>query len=102
MNLTTEEINNKLLFGTVCKGRTLLHLVAEQGHVETVQKVWEWTKEKVTTDEITNKLLLATDNVGGPSGIWHQNGACLRQFIKYGSGLKRIYQQRRQVKCYLL
>jgi hypothetical protein len=29
-----------------------------------MQKVWEWANEKLTTEEIKNKILLATDNGG--------------------------------------
>jgi hypothetical protein len=27
-------------------------------------KIWEWTQEKLTNEEINNKVLLATDGVG--------------------------------------
>ena len=41
-----------------------MHVAAECGIEEMLQKVWEWTKEELTTEEIKNKLLLATDNKG--------------------------------------
>jgi hypothetical protein len=31
--------------------------------------VWDWAKEKLTTEEINNKFLLTTDNKGRT--IWH-------------------------------
>jgi endo-1,4-beta-D-glucanase Y len=33
-NLTTDEINNKLLLGTNCEGMTAWHLTAEWGNLE--------------------------------------------------------------------
>jgi ABC-type dipeptide/oligopeptide/nickel transport system permease subunit len=34
------------------------------GHLETLQKVWEWAKEHLTTQEMNNNLILGTDNHG--------------------------------------
>ena len=31
------------------------------GHLDVLQKIWEWAKKNVTEEEIKNKLLLATD-----------------------------------------
>ena len=39
-NLTTEEINNKLLLGTNIARRTAWHRAAERGNSEILQKVW--------------------------------------------------------------
>jgi len=39
-----------------------------------VQKLWECAKENLTTDEINNKLLLATDNNGWIA--WHLAADC--------------------------
>jgi hypothetical protein len=39
-------------------------MAENRGRLEILLKVWEWAKEKLTTEEINNKLLLATDNVG--------------------------------------
>jgi len=36
-------------------------MAADQCGLEILQKVWEWANEKLTTEEIINKLLLATD-----------------------------------------
>ena len=54
-NLTTEEINNKLLFGADNVGCTVWHLAAMEGHLETLQNLWEWAKENLTREEINNK-----------------------------------------------
>jgi len=39
-------------------------MAAEWGKLEELQKVREWAEEKLTTEEIKNKLLLHTDNEG--------------------------------------
>ena len=39
-------------------------MAAEQGRLGILQKVWEWANEKLTTEEIKNELLLATDEGG--------------------------------------
>jgi len=38
-------------------------------NLEVLQKVWELAEEKLTTEEINNKLLLGTDNKG--KAAWH-------------------------------
>ena len=38
--LTTEEINNNLLLATDEKGRTVWHVVAKDGFLEALRKVW--------------------------------------------------------------
>ena len=68
--LTTEEINNKLLFGTDKSGMTAWHWAAYNGNLDVLMKVWEWAEEKLTKEEINNKLLLATDNEGWVPGTW--------------------------------
>jgi hypothetical protein len=37
-------------------------MAADQGRLEILQKVWDLANEKLTTEEINNKLLLATHN----------------------------------------
>jgi len=39
-------------------------LAAEWGKIEKLQKLWEWSKGTLTTDEIIDKVLLVTDNKG--------------------------------------
>jgi hypothetical protein len=60
-------------------------LAAERGKFESLHKLWEWVKEKLTTEEISNKLFLGTDNKAMTDWHW----AAERHYIKYGSGLKR-------------
>jgi len=55
--------------GTDNEGRTVWHVAAACRKLEILQKIWEWAKEKLTTEEINNKLLLGTDNEGGID--WH-------------------------------
>jgi endo-1,4-beta-D-glucanase Y len=37
-------------------------LAAKRGKRDVLQKVWDWAKNYLTTEEIINNLLLATDN----------------------------------------
>ena len=62
MNLTKDEINNKLLIATNNEGRTAWHWAAGWANIEAFEKLWVCAKENLTTEEINNKLLLATDN----------------------------------------
>ena len=50
-------------------------MAAGRGRLEILEKVWEWSNEKLTTQEINNNLLLARDIKGNPSFIWHQISA---------------------------
>jgi len=63
-----------LLLGTDSKGNTAWHLAAKRGDLEKLKKVWEWAEEKLTTEEINNKLLLGTDDEG--SMDWHLAAEC--------------------------
>jgi hypothetical protein len=58
-----------LLLRTDNEVRTVWHVVAYKGYLENLQNIWEWANENLTTEEITNKLLLGTDNVGRTA--WH-------------------------------
>ena len=51
-----------MLFGTGNAGKTVWYWAAEWGHLETLQKLWEWAKENLRTEEINYKLLFGTDN----------------------------------------
>jgi hypothetical protein len=44
------------------KGKTIWHIAATCVNPEIFEKVWGWAKEKLTTEAINNKLLLATDS----------------------------------------
>jgi ankyrin repeat protein len=48
---------------------TVWQVAALLGNVDILQKLWEWAKEKLTTEEINNKFLLGTDNEGRT--VWH-------------------------------
>jgi hypothetical protein len=45
-------------------GRTVYLMAAFGGRLEILQKLWECTNENLTTEEVHNKLLLATDRWG--------------------------------------
>jgi len=58
-----------LLLGTEKEGRTSWHCAANWSNSEILEKLWEWAKQKLTTEEIKNKLLLGTDQDGKTA--WH-------------------------------
>ena len=58
-----------MLWGIVIFRRTVWYRAAEQGNSEILQKVWDWAKEKLTTQEINNKMFLGTDKEG--RSAWH-------------------------------
>jgi len=41
----------------------------DMGDLELLQTIWEWAKKNLTREEISNKLLFATDNKGKTA--WH-------------------------------
>ena len=43
-NVTFEEINNKLLLGTDNEGRTVWHLAATRGQLQTIKNYGSWLK----------------------------------------------------------
>jgi len=45
-NLTTGEINDKLLLGTDDMGRTSWHMAAKNNSIAVLQKIWEWANEQ--------------------------------------------------------
>jgi hypothetical protein len=55
--LTTEELN-KLLLGTEILGWTVWHLAATSDYSETLQKVYQCAKEKLTREEM-NEIFLS-------------------------------------------
>jgi hypothetical protein len=48
--------------GLTYRAGTVLHMAAQLGNLKVLQKIREWANEKLTTEEINNKLLLNTDN----------------------------------------
>jgi len=52
------------------KGRqTAWHVAGKWGNVQVLQKLWDWGKEKLKTEELHKKYLLARDNSGKTA--WH-------------------------------
>jgi endo-1,4-beta-D-glucanase Y len=64
-------------------------LAAQRGELETLQKVWDWIKENLTTVELNNKLF-GTGNKG--KTVWQlaAERAHLETLQKVWDGLKRI------------
>ena len=50
------------------EAETVRHVAAHLGSLKVLKKLWEWIKEKLTSEEIKNKLL-ATENEGRTA--WH-------------------------------
>jgi len=74
-NLTTEEINNKLLLATDNEGRTVWQLAAGRDNIQLLQKLWECAKENLKREVINNNVLLATDNERLSTCTWQLCGA---------------------------
>jgi hypothetical protein len=60
-----------------------------------MQKIWDMAKEKLTTEEIRNEMLLRTDNDGKTA--WHIAACFGKQDVirKYEFELKRNQPRRR-------
>ena len=58
-----------MLLRTDNEGRNAWHIAAFRGKQDVMQKIWEWAKERLTTQEIKNEMLLRTDNEG--RNVWH-------------------------------
>ena len=50
--LTAEEIKNEMLLRTGHEGRIPWHIAAFRGKINIMQKIWEWVKERLTTEEM--------------------------------------------------
>jgi hypothetical protein len=59
----------QLLLTQVNDTPTAWHMAAECGNLELLQTLWELAKEKLTPENLKNKLLLAKDNSGQTA--WH-------------------------------
>jgi ankyrin repeat protein len=53
---------NEFLLAKDDRKMTAWHVAAERGNWQALEKMWEWAKEKLTTEELNTKLLLAKDN----------------------------------------
>ena len=51
-----------MLLATDNEGRTVWQLAAGRGNIELLKKIMECATEDLTTEEVNNKLLLATEN----------------------------------------
>ena len=47
-----------------------MNLLVIPGNLKVLEKVWNWVKEKLTTEEISNKLLLGTESEGWLGWHW--------------------------------
>ena len=56
-------------------GMNAWHIAAYRGNVDVMQKIWEWAKERLTTEEIKNEMLLRTDREGMNAWILQHIGA---------------------------
>jgi len=45
------------------------HIAAFWGNLDVMQRLWELAKERLTTEEIKNEMLLRTDGEG--RNVWH-------------------------------
>jgi hypothetical protein len=64
----------RLLLAQDNNTQTAWHLAAVCGNIQVLQKLWEWAKEKLTTEDLNNKLLLAKDKRGQTA--WHVAAEC--------------------------
>ena len=56
-------------------GRTAWHDAAETNNTKVLDVLWECGKEELTTEELSNKLLLGKDEKGGGKkkpGTWQE------------------------------
>jgi len=49
------------LLGKEYKERTAWNSAARMGYISQILKQWEWAKQELTTEELHNRILLATD-----------------------------------------
>jgi len=68
-NLVGDELSNGLLLAKLF-GYTAWHFAAEMGNTQVVEKLWEWCKEILTTEELSSKFLLAKDEL--EQTVWHK------------------------------
>ena len=59
-----------MLFATENTGRTVLHLAALNSEIEVLQKLRVWAKNKLTTEDVSKKLLLARYHNGRTVWKW--------------------------------
>jgi len=57
-----ESNSRELLLASDSKGNTACHMAAYWGKQELLEKIWQWATKNLTAEELSNKLLLGTDN----------------------------------------
>ena len=69
-------------------GNTPWDLALKWGTLDLLQKIWEWAKENLTTEELNNKLFFATNHE--KMTAWHMaaEGGRLDIFQKIWNGAK--------------
>jgi len=67
--------------------RTAWQVAAEWGKTES-EKIWEWAKVEISTEDLNNKLLLAKDDI--KQTVWHYAhcGTTYNCEGEYGNRLK--------------
>jgi len=63
------EVVRKLLLATESWGVTAWHIAVIRGDKYLLVQLWEWAKEKLTTDKLKRKLFLAKHPCGRTA--WH-------------------------------
>jgi hypothetical protein len=58
------------------KGTTPGTLQHRGGNVDVLEKLWEWAKEVLNTENLNNNLLLAKDNEGN-TVFQHEKFSCI-------------------------
>jgi hypothetical protein len=54
----------QLLLAQNIEGKSAYFMATESGNLQVLEKLWEYAKEKLTTEDINNKILLARYNEG--------------------------------------
>jgi ATP:corrinoid adenosyltransferase len=71
---TTEEIK-EILLATDYMGRNLFYVATERYSVPLLDEICKCAKDNLTTGEVYNRILLATDDKGKTVWGWQQRGA---------------------------
>jgi hypothetical protein len=58
---------------------TAWQLAAERGNWQSIEKMWEWAKAELSTDDLNNQLLLATDD--REQTVLHYATLCDKQLL---------------------
>ena len=58
-----------MLLGKINEGMTAWNYAAYRENLKLLNEIWKFAKEKLTTEELINKILLGTDYKGRT--FWH-------------------------------